>query len=169
VHDLGREQPTTIKELLDITTQHATSEEAVGDAFILDNVKVTATAMGARKGTKGGKTGLKWRPHRIALVASNDDSDEKAYDSSEECVALVEREFKHQMRRPKDHFEKLLEATCLHHSYPVKHKLKGPSPKVGSWGGGGGGLGEKSLAPIPRDVEVMALFDSPSLSPRAAT
>jgi hypothetical protein len=28
------------------------------------------------------------------------------------------------MRPPKDHFEKLLEATYPHHSNPVKHKLK---------------------------------------------
>jgi hypothetical protein len=30
VHELNREQPKTTKELLDIATQHAYSEEAVG-------------------------------------------------------------------------------------------------------------------------------------------
>jgi hypothetical protein len=30
----------------------------------------------------------------------------------------------HQVRELKDHLEKLLEAICPNHSYPVKHKLK---------------------------------------------
>jgi hypothetical protein len=42
VHELGHEQPKTTKELLDIVTQHAFGEEAVGAAFILGNAKVAA-------------------------------------------------------------------------------------------------------------------------------
>jgi hypothetical protein len=35
VHELSREQPKTIKELLDIATRHASDEEAVGAPFTL--------------------------------------------------------------------------------------------------------------------------------------
>jgi hypothetical protein len=34
VHDLGREQPKIMKELLDITIRHASGEEAVGAIFM---------------------------------------------------------------------------------------------------------------------------------------
>jgi hypothetical protein len=35
VHELGRRQPSTTKELLDIATRHASGEEVVRAAFIL--------------------------------------------------------------------------------------------------------------------------------------
>jgi hypothetical protein len=35
VHKLGREQPKTSKELLDIATRHVSGEEVVGAAFTL--------------------------------------------------------------------------------------------------------------------------------------
>jgi hypothetical protein len=69
VHELGRKQPKTTKELLNIVTRHASSEEAVGDAFVLGNVEAAtsggraiptkATIKGARKGAKGRKKGQK--------------------------------------------------------------------------------------------------------------
>jgi hypothetical protein len=34
VHELGHDQPKTMKELLDITTRHASSVEVVGAVFI---------------------------------------------------------------------------------------------------------------------------------------
>jgi hypothetical protein len=33
VHEFGRKQPETIKELLEITTRHASGEEAIGATF----------------------------------------------------------------------------------------------------------------------------------------
>jgi hypothetical protein len=62
--------------------------------------------------------------HRIAIVASNGGGDEEAKVSSEECIVAAKHNFKCQTRPPKDRLEKLLEVTCQHHSYPVKHKLK---------------------------------------------
>jgi hypothetical protein len=68
VHELSYDQPKTTKELLNIATQHASSEEAVGAAFVLGNVAAAvdggttptlATTKGARKGAKGGKMGQK--------------------------------------------------------------------------------------------------------------
>jgi hypothetical protein len=52
--------------------------------------------MGTRKGAKGGKNGHKRHPRCIAIVASNDGDDEKANNSNEECIAAIERDFKHQ-------------------------------------------------------------------------
>jgi hypothetical protein len=70
VHELGHEQLRTTKFLLDIATQHASSEEAVGAAFILGNAEAAAkggratptkaTIKGSRNGAKGGKKGQKW-------------------------------------------------------------------------------------------------------------
>jgi hypothetical protein len=34
------------------------------------------------------------------------------------------RNFNLRTRPPKDHFEKVLEAVCPHHPYPIKHKLR---------------------------------------------
>jgi hypothetical protein len=34
VHELGRDQPRTTKELLDITTRHTSGDEVVGAVFI---------------------------------------------------------------------------------------------------------------------------------------
>jgi hypothetical protein len=42
VHELGHDQLSTTKDLLDIATWHASGEEAIGAAFILHNVKVPA-------------------------------------------------------------------------------------------------------------------------------
>jgi hypothetical protein len=134
VHELDCEQPKTTKELLDIATQHASSEEAVRAAFILGNMGVAAnngqaaptkaTIKDARKGAKGCKKGEKHRPRHVAIVASNSDGSEEAGDSDEEFVAVAECHFKRQTRPPKDHFKKHLEATYPHNPYPVKHKLK---------------------------------------------
>jgi hypothetical protein len=72
VHELSCEQQKTTKELLDVTTWHASSKEVVGAAFILANAgtvasggwaaPTNATDKSARKGTKGGTKGQKRRP-----------------------------------------------------------------------------------------------------------
>jgi hypothetical protein len=69
VHELGREQPKSTKEMLDIITRHASVEEAVGVAFVLANAGTAASGgratptMVAIKSTmkdaKGGKKGQK--------------------------------------------------------------------------------------------------------------
>jgi hypothetical protein len=48
---------------------------------------------------------------------------EKVEGSDEEFVVSTERDFRRRTRPPKDHFEKVLQAACPHHPYPVKHKL----------------------------------------------
>jgi hypothetical protein len=99
-------------------------------------------------------------------MASNGNNYEEADSSDKVFVAAIERNFKWQIQPPKDHFKKLLEATYLHHSYPVKHKLKdctmmkkfmmSGAPSIGSKLGGD--PGGKSATPIPREAEVMTIF-----------
>jgi hypothetical protein len=134
VHELSREQPKTTKEQLIIATRHASGEEVVGVAFMLANAGVAtnsgraaptkATVKGARKGTKGGKKGQKRWPCRIAILASNGNEDEEADNTGEKFLVAAERDFKLQTWSPKNHSEKLLEATYPHHPFPAKHKLK---------------------------------------------
>jgi hypothetical protein len=52
------------------------------------------------------------------------DNDKDVGDSDKELVTTIERDFKRQARLHADYFEKLLEATCPNHTYPVRHKLK---------------------------------------------
>jgi hypothetical protein len=157
--------------------QHTSGEEAVGATFALGNARAVindgravpteATIKGTRKGTKGSTKGLKRRPHHVTIAAGNEGGDKEAGNSDEDCVATAKRDFKQQTQPPKDHFEKLLEAICPHHSYPIKHKLKdcnmmkkfmtsGAFSKGSKMGGDPGG---KCVAPIPGEAEVMTSFD----------
>jgi hypothetical protein len=100
------------------------------------------------------------------MMASNGHDDDEADDSCKGFAAASEHDFKRQTRLPMDHFEKLLAASYPHHPYPVKHKLKdctmmkifmtsGTPSKGDKLGGEKGG---KSVAPIPREAEVMTIF-----------
>jgi hypothetical protein len=101
-------------------------------------------------------------------MASNNNGGEEADSSGEGFIAAVECDFKRQTWPPIDHFKKLLDATCSHLPYPVKHKLKlkdctmikkfmtSGAPSRGSKLGGN--PGGKSAAPIPEEAEVMTIF-----------
>jgi hypothetical protein len=86
-------------------------------------------------------------------------------DSDEVYVAIVERDFKRQARQLNDHFKKLLEATHLNHSYPVKHYLKDCTMMknlmtLGALSGGKKHEGDPSVmvaTPAPRETTVMAI------------
>jgi hypothetical protein len=97
-----------------------------GASFVLGNAEAAAdgslatptkaTIKGTMKGAKGGKKGQKQQPYRVAIVADNRNDDEGAGDSSEKFIAATKCNLKCQTWPPEDHFEKLLKATCLHHS-----------------------------------------------------
>jgi hypothetical protein len=128
-------------------------------------VPTKATVKSARKGAMGSKKGQKCRLHRLAIVVSDGNDGEEADDSDGGFVAIVKRDFKWQTRSPKDHFEKLLEATDPHHPYPVKHKLRDCSMMKKFMMSGalsrddkpGGDLGGTSVTPIPDEAEIMAI------------
>jgi hypothetical protein len=75
VDELDRDQPKTTKELLDITTRHASGEEAVGVVFDQGDRNTVpygsrgappkAASKGAKRNTKGNKKGPKRRPNGL--------------------------------------------------------------------------------------------------------
>jgi hypothetical protein len=80
VHKLSHEPLKTTKELLDVATRHASSEDVVMAAFTLGKMKVAAsvcrvapsrnTTKSIRKCTRSGKKGQKQHPWCIAVVVS---------------------------------------------------------------------------------------------------
>jgi hypothetical protein len=107
VHELGRDQPKTTKELLDITTRHALVEEVVRAIFVQGNgkaapnggrgVSLKAAGMGTKRSTKGNRRGPKHRSQRVTVAMSGDEGDnnKEVDDSDEELIAAAERDFKH--------------------------------------------------------------------------
>jgi hypothetical protein len=120
----------TTEELLDITAQYATEEDAVGVVYAPGDkeevpgsnwvVPSNITIQGTKKGTKGGR---KRCPRWFADAISYDD-DKKADDSDKEYIMAAEQGFKRHARPPTYHFERLLESACLDHAYPIMHNLK---------------------------------------------
>jgi hypothetical protein len=97
-------------------------------------------------------------------------------------VASAEHYFKRRTRPPKDHFEKVHEAACPHHPYPIKHKLRdctmmkrfmfSNKPADGDelardLGGKGTGLGEAKVRPslADHDPSLGTLCGWPGLGP----
>jgi hypothetical protein len=178
VHELGHEQPKTTNELLDIATRHAFGEEEVETVFIQSSRKATlsgnrgmsttATDKGTKRSIKSDKQGPRRRPHRVTVAANrdDDDNDKDANDSDEELMAAIEHDFKHQARLPVDHFEELLEATCLNHTYPIKHKLKECTMMKNYMTMGNlarnkkpeGDSAVKAGAPFPEEKAVMSIY-----------
>ena len=119
VHELGRSQPETTKELLDIATRHASGEEAVGAVFVQGNGKATSgngrgspSTPASKRDAKGKKKGQKRRPQQVAATSSHRDDGDKAEDSDDpERVATAGRDAKCPARPSTDHFEKMLEAS----------------------------------------------------------
>jgi hypothetical protein len=141
-------------ELLNIPTQHAWGEEAVGAAFTLVEAGAaigggwttppSITIRGTKKGAKGGKKG------KVPPASSHRNAGKEIENSDEEFMAAAEREFKRCTRPPKDHFEKILEATYPHHPYPVKHKHRNCTMMRRFMSSAGTSLGSDELVGDPR-------------------
>jgi hypothetical protein len=108
--------PRTTRELLDIASNHTDGEEAVAAMLnspqgkgkqVMDHGEGTSSRFKKKKKKKNDK-------HR------RDDN----------FVAAVERKALHPKGNPgkpaptRDHFEKIMDAPCLHHEVPVKHTLR---------------------------------------------
>lgn len=107
VHKLGRKRPKTTKELLDITTNHASGEEAIGAIF--------QSAPGKAKRSDDVDEGPSSRPSKKGQNRQRRDGS---------LVAAVDRKGSKPTGQVNDHFEKMLEQPCLNHATPVKHLLK---------------------------------------------
>jgi hypothetical protein len=104
VHELGRDQSDTTKELRDITTRHASGEEAAMTVFVLGDRKMVpsnswatpskATSKGTMKGAKGDKKGQNQRPRWVAVTTSGNNGNKEANGSDEEYVTSVKHNFK---------------------------------------------------------------------------
>jgi hypothetical protein len=106
VHKLERKSPRTTKELLNIATSHASSEEAVGVIFDCAHSK-------AKRDKDAGK-GI-----------SNRSKNKNKPRSSDSLVAAAERKGKKaSVEGTPDHFEKMLKGPCSNHAYLVKHTYK---------------------------------------------
>jgi hypothetical protein len=112
----------------------------------------------------------------VTTSCNEGDNDKEADDSNEELITTAECDFKHQVRQPTDHFEKLLEATCPNHTYPIRHWMectmmknymttetfaRGKKPESDSTG--------KVATPFPEEKVVMSIYGgstptSPSVS-----
>jgi hypothetical protein len=182
VHEIDRDQPKTMKELLNIATRHASSEEAVMAIFIQSCRKAAlvddrgappkTTDKSVKRGTKSDKRELKQQPHQVAVTTNCDEGDNSkdVGDSDEELIVIAKRDFKRQVWQPTDHFGKLLEATCPNNTYPIMHKLKkctmmknymttrtfakGKSPEGDPTG--------KAATPFPEEKTVMSIYGGPA-------
>ncbi|RLN08395.1 putative prpol [Panicum miliaceum] len=108
VHKLGCHKPRTTRELLDIATNHASGEEAIGAIFIGTQPTGKAKAKEPDETPASSKQGNKKRGNRRR--------------PNPNLVAAVDRPAKR--KGGNEHFEQLLEKPCTNHGYPVKHKLK---------------------------------------------
>jgi len=112
VHELGRRTPTSTSQLLDIATNFASGEEAVGAIFFDGNAKgkqkAEATEASGSQYPKKKKKGRKGKQGR----------------SDDNLVAAADR--KNPKRAPAGPglFDKMLKKSCPYHRGPIKHTLE---------------------------------------------
>ena len=108
VHKLGRKGRRTTKELMDIATNHASREEAVGAIF--DRLESKARRdEGVGEGTSNRSAKRK----------------NKKQWCEESLVAAADRKGgRKPMEGAPNHFEKMLEGPSANHAFPIKHLLK---------------------------------------------
>jgi hypothetical protein len=95
-----------MKELLDITTKHASGEEDVRAIFMQNSRKAapgggwgaptTANDKGTKKGIKNNKRGERRRPQLVTVttICGEDNNGMDAGDYDDELVAAAKRDFK---------------------------------------------------------------------------
>jgi hypothetical protein len=114
IHRLECRMPRTTRELLDIASNHTDGEEAVAATLNTPHDK-GKQVVDHSKGTSS----------RFKKKKKND---KRRCDDN--FVAAVERKASRPKGNPakpapsRDHFEKLLDASCPHHEVPVKHTLR---------------------------------------------
>ena len=132
VHKLGRKGPRTNKELLDIATSHASSEEVVGAIF--DHPK------GKTKRDEDAGEGASNHPNKKKNKQRHKGS----------LVATVDRKGgRKPVEGTPDHFEKLLEGPCPNHAFRMKHLYKDSvlMKRFLSGGSNKGGIGRSPSQP----------------------
>jgi hypothetical protein len=118
----------TTEELCNIPTQNTASNKATqlhSAPSDSGEASFDVAIQDAREGTKGGRKRCQQDLQEAAILVDGDSGNGmQAGSSGMVCITVVEGIGKPQVRLPTDHFEKLLEETCLSHTYPIKHKLR---------------------------------------------
>jgi hypothetical protein len=110
--------PRTTRELLNIASNHADSEEAIAATL--------NTPQGKRKQVADHGEGMSSRFKKKKKKKKKNDKCRR----DDNFIAAVERKTSCPKGNPtkpalsKDHFERLLDAPCPHHEFPVKHSLR---------------------------------------------
>jgi len=107
VHKLGCQKPRTTHELLEIATNHASGEEAVGAVFERNQHAAKEKRRDHDRPSSSREDRKSKKNHRPPATGE---------------VAAVERQDKRPPRN--DHFSQLLEKPCTNHGYPVNHKFR---------------------------------------------
>ena len=109
VRKLGRKGPRTTKELLDIATNHAFGEDAVGEIFDRAQGGKAKRDEAAGEGTSG---------------HPGEKKNNKRKGGGEYVAAVEHKAGKAPVDVSPRFFDDLLEKPCPNHAYPVKHALK---------------------------------------------
>ena len=117
IRELGVCKPRTVKQLLDLATDHAEGEEAL-----------SAVKGGSRARTRGAEEAGEGPASRRNEKKKKNQGKRPRHEDKDEFVGVADKR-KGGARTDKtpptkDHFEKLLEEPCPHHQGPVKHKMK---------------------------------------------
>jgi hypothetical protein len=114
IHRLERRMARTTRELLDIASNHPDSEEAV--AATLN----TSQGKGKQVVDHGEGTSARFKKKKKNDKRRRDNN----FVSAVECKAWHPKGNPTKLAPTRDHFEKLLDASCPHHKVPVKHTLR---------------------------------------------
>ena len=110
IHKLGCLKPRTTRDLLDVATNHASGEEAVGAVFGGGRDKLKAKHMDLDEGpfTQRGKKNKK----------------DRRWSDNTALVAAADRTLRQPQQGLPDHFNKLMDSPCTNHAYLIKHLYK---------------------------------------------
>jgi hypothetical protein len=114
IHRLGHRMPRTTRELLDIASNHADSEEAMAATL------KTPQGKGKQVVDHGEGTSSHFKKKKKNDKRRRDDN----FVTAVECKASRPKGNPGKPALSRDHLEKLLDVSCPHHEVPVKHKLR---------------------------------------------
>jgi hypothetical protein len=142
IHELGVRKPRTVKELLDLATDHAEGEDAVS-AVLRSNPDHSKTK-GDGEGAGGSSSWSKKKKKN---------QNKRGRTGDDNLVAVTDKK-KGKAPATKDHFDKMLEGLCPLHEGSVKHKMRDcnlmKKHVMGTLRGAGGG-GKDDGGDDPRD------------------
>jgi hypothetical protein len=119
-------------------------------------------------GTKGSKKRRQQHRHvAVTTIGGDGGINKQAGSSGVVRTTAIMSSGKRQVRLPTDHFERLLEETCLNHAYPIKHKLRdcGVMKNIMAPRSLARGMevddvpDEGSMTPLPGEDAVMTIYD----------